>query len=213
MNFKLIIENTLQKIDNFFKEKSQKDIYIVYIMIVAVFFSFGYPFYDLSMSEFDKARKKVTDITAKINEDKIYLNANPEVKVAKISQEIKALEAEFVVQKNKNSYIKNKIETISSLIYDEKAWGAYLNSISANAKKHNIQILTFSNSYSDNNDSSFGHVLDIALEVKGNYLNTIQFINSLEQSELVVDIHDFSIKASDGLNSDINISVWGIIYQ
>ena len=213
MNFKLIIENALQKIDNFFKEKSQKDIYIVYIMIVAVFFSFGYPFYDLSMSEFDKVRKKVTEITAKINEDKIYLNANPEVKVAKISQEIKALEAEFVVQKNKNSYIKNKIETISSLIYDEKAWGAYLNSISVNAKKHNIQILTFSNSYSDNNDSSFGHVLDIALEVKGNYLNTIQFINSLEQSELVVDIHDFSIKASDGLNSDINISVWGIIYQ
>ena len=115
MNFKLIIENALQKIDNFFKEKSQKDIYIVYIMIVAVFFYFGYPFYDLSMSEFDKVRKKVTEITAKINEDKIYLNANPEVKVAKISQEIKALEAEFVVQKNKNSYIKNKIETIEPL--------------------------------------------------------------------------------------------------
>jgi len=213
MNFKLMIENILHKIDNFFKEKSQRDINIIYIMIAAVLFAAAYPFYDLSLNEFNAARKKVTDITAKINEDKIYLNVNTEAKIAKIDQDIKGLEAELVTQKNKNSYIKNKIETISSLIYDEKAWGAYLNSISINAQKHNIHIANFANSYSENNDSSFGHVLDISLEVKGNYSDTVKFINSLEQSELVVDIHDFSIKAQDALKSDINISVWGITYR
>ncbi|MDD5373882.1 MAG: type 4a pilus biogenesis protein PilO [Sulfurimonas sp.] len=213
MNFKVMIESALHKIDSFFKEKSQKDIYMIYVMVAAVLFAAAYPFYNLSFNEFNDARKKVTDVTAKINEDKIYLNVNTEAKVAKIDQDIKSLEAELVVQKNKNSYIKNKIETISSLIYDEKAWGAYLNSISINAKKHDIHIINFANSYSENNSSAFGHVLDISLEVKGNYLDTVKFINSLEQSELVVDIHDFSIKAQNALNSDINISVWGITYR
>lgn len=212
MNFKLMIEETLQRIDIFFKEKSQKDTYIVYAMIVIIFFSAAYPFYDLSMNEFETQKKKVQNTITKIESDKLYLKVNTEAKVAMLTQEIKGLEVELAAQKEKNSYIKEKIETISSLIYDEKAWGEYLNSISANALKHNIKIINFSNSYSENNESAFGHVLDIALEVKGSYLNTVKFINSLEQSELVVDVHDFSIKAQNKLNTNLDISVWGITY-
>lgn len=212
MNFKLMIEETLQKIDSFFKEKSQKDTYIVYSMIVVVFFAVAYPFYDLSMNEFESQKKKVQDITAKIDSDKLYLKVNTEAKVAMLVQEIKGLEVELVAQKERNNYIKEKIEAISSLIYDERAWGEYLNSVSINAKKHNIKIINFANSYSENNESAFGHVLDIALEVKGNYLDTVKFMNSLEQSELVVDVHDFNIKAQDALNTNLDISVWGITY-
>ncbi|MDF1877970.1 hypothetical protein JHD47_09100, partial [Sulfurimonas sp. SAG-AH-194-L11] len=50
------------------------------------------------------------------------------------------------------------------------------------------------------------------INTTANYKNTFLFINSLETSELVVDIHDFTIKAQDGLNTDLNISVWGITY-
>lgn len=213
MNIKLMIEETLQRIDSFFKEKSQRDVYIVYAMVVAVLFALAYPFYDLSVNEFNTERGKVLDITAKINADKIYLNENTEAKIAKIVQDIKGLEAELLIEKDKNIYIKNKIETISSLVYDEKLWGQYLNSISINAKKHNIKIVNFTNKYTTDNNESFGHVLDIALDVKGNYLNTINFMNSLEQSDLVVDVHDFSLKAQDALNSKIDISVWGITYK
>jgi Tfp pilus assembly protein PilO len=212
MNFKLMTEETLQRIDNFFKGKSQKDVYVVYAMIVIVSFSLAYPFYDLSMNEFETKKKEVREITAKIESDKLYLQVNTEAKVAMLVQQIKGLEVELANQKEKNSYIKEKIETISALIYDERAWGEYLNSISINAKKHDIKIISLANSYSKNEESAFGHVLDIALEVKGNYLNTVKFINSLEQSELVVDIHDFSIKAQDALNTSLDISVWGITY-
>jgi hypothetical protein len=37
-------------------------------------------------------------------------------------------------------------------------------------------------------------------------------MNSLEQSDLVVDIHSINIQAAKKLQSDLNISVWGIIY-
>ena len=102
--------------------------------------------------------------------------------------------------------------TISSLIYDEKLWGEYLDSISKNALKHNVKIINFVNKYVDNNES-FGHVLDIKLDVTAKYADTINFVNSLEESELVVDMHTFDIKAKDTLDSKLNISVWGITYE
>ncbi|OHD98670.1 MAG: hypothetical protein A3E21_08450 [Sulfurimonas sp. RIFCSPHIGHO2_12_FULL_36_9] len=212
MNFKLMIEETLQRIDNFFKEKSQKDVYIVYIMVAVILGSLAYPFYDSSAQEFNVIKDKVAQITTKIDADKIYLKINTEATVAKLQQDIVALEGELVTQRDTNKYIKEKIETISSLIYDEVAWGKYLNSISIHAKNHNMKIINFVNTYSLNNEAAFGHVLDISLEVTGNYLDTVKLVNSLEQSELVVDIHDLDIKAQDALNTKIKISVWGITY-
>lgn len=213
MNILLIIEETLQKVDTFLKEKSKKDVYMVYIMAAAVSFFLAYPFYNLSFTEFNTSKDKVSDISAKLNADEIYLKVNTEAIISKLTQEIKQFEDEVLVQKERNRYIKEKIEAISYLLYNEKAWGEYLNSVSINAKDNNIKIVNFTNSYSQNNNSSFGHVLDISLEVKGSYLDTLKFINSLEQSELVVDIHDFAIKSQDALDTNLSISVWGIPYK
>lgn len=213
MKVKLIIEETLQKIDTFFKEKSKKDVYMVYIMVASILFFLAYPFYNLSINEFNTSKDKVGDFLTKINTDEIYLRVNTEAVVSKLIQDIKQFEDELLVQKERNRYIKEKIEAISYLLYNEKAWGEYLNSVSINAKNNNIKIVSFTNSYSKNNNSSFGHVLDISLSVKGSYLDTLKFINSLEQSELVVDIHNFNIKAQDSLNTNLSISVWGIPYK
>lgn len=212
MNFKLMIEETLQGIDSFFKEKSQKDTYMVYIMIIIIFSALAYPFYDSSTNEFKSVKDKVTQVAAKIDADKIYLKVHTEAMIFKLGEEIVALDKDLTVLKNQNSYIKEKIEAISSLIYNEEAWGEYLNSISIHAKIHNIKILNFVNTYSLHNEASFGHVLDISLNITGDYLNIVKFINSLEQSELVVDVHDLDIKAQDALNTKIDISVWGITY-
>lgn len=211
MNFKLALETYLQKIDSYFKDKSQKDVYMIYIMVIAVAGAIAYPFYDLSLNEFNAAKAKVADVTKKINDDKIYLKLNPESKIAQLNKDIKRLEAELVVSKDNNAYIKSKIETISSLIYDERTWGEYINSISVNAKKYNMKLTNFTNEYVDSNES-FGHMLNIGVEVRGSYSNTIKFMNSLEKSELVVDMHDLSIKAQDTLDSKLDISVWGITY-
>ena len=206
-----MLEEYLQKIDSFFKEKTQKDIYMIYIMIFGVIATLAFPFYDLSINEFDTARDKVSTINTKINADNIYLRVNSQEKVTKLNLDIKKLQTQLLDTKDNNIYIKSKIETISSLIYDEVTWGEYLSSISRNAKKHGIKILNFTNKYSQNNES-FGHILDITLKINANYSNTIKFINSLETSDLVVDIHDFTIQSQNGLITDLDISVWGITY-
>jgi len=209
---KINIEDYLQNIDSAFKKKTQKDIYMTYAMIFAIIFAFSYLlFWDTSIAEFQNKQTQNKTLSLKIDTDNSYLLQNSESKIISLENDIKQASNEMVLHKDNNEYIKNKIETISSLIYDERTWGQYLYSISTNAQKYGIKINNLTNHYAINNNS-FGHVLDITIKLTGKYKNTVRFINSLEQSDLVVDLHDFSIKAQDSLNSDLNISVWGITY-
>jgi hypothetical protein len=209
---KINIEDYLQVIDSSFKDKSQKDIYMTYIMIFGIIFAFSYLlFWENSLLAFEKKNKQIKTISSKINTDKRFLQVNPKSKIIKLDRDIKMSEKQLQSHKENNIYIKSKIETISSLIYDERTWGEYLHSISTNARKYGIKIIDFKNEYAKNN-TSFGHVLDITLNSTGNYKDTLRFINSLEQSDLVVDIHDLNISIEKTLNTELLISVWGITY-
>jgi septal ring factor EnvC (AmiA/AmiB activator) len=206
------IEDYLHAIDSAFSGKSQKDIYMTYIMIFAAIFAFSYSlFWDSSFESFKRTEANVNRLHNKIKEDKRYLMQNSQKKITQLDAQIKKLNEEMIATKDNNAYIKRKIETISSLIYNERTWGEYIDSISKNAQKYNVQIEKYSNKYAKN-DKHFGHVLDITIKSSANYKNTLRFINSLEQSDLVVDVHSLSIKAEKKLNTDLSISVWGITY-
>lgn len=211
MNLKLATEEFLQSIDTFFQLKSEKDTKMIYIMIILISSALAYPFYDLSLDEFKVIKSRVDSLSTKIDIDKNYLLVNTEAKIAMLKHDIIKAKDDILITKNNNQYIKDKIETISSLIYDERTWGEYLHSISINATKHNVKIVSINNRYVDSN-TSFGHILDITIDATGKHSDTLNFINSLEQSDLVVDLHDFNISAEDKLKSRLDISVWGITY-
>lgn len=209
---KINIEDYLHKIDTYFVGKTQKDIYMLYIMIFATLFAFSYLlFWDSSEDMYISQSEQITNIKTKIAQDELYMKINPIEKVQKLEEEIKLAQEELVKNKENNQYIRTKIETISALIYDERTWGEYLYSISQDASKYNVKILEFTNKLA-NQKEEFGHVLDIRIKTEGAYKNTLKFINSIEKSDLVVDIHHLKIEAKDALNSDLNISVWGIAY-
>ena len=44
---KINIEDFLQNIDNYFKGKTQKDVYMTYVMIFAVIFAFSYYYFGI----------------------------------------------------------------------------------------------------------------------------------------------------------------------
>lgn len=209
---KINYEDYLHKIDSALKNKTQKELYMTYIMVVAGIFAFSYVlFWDSSFENFTATRQNVSQLENKIAIDKRFLQQNPTSKITQLDKEIHNIDQEITVNKDTNAYIKRKIETISSLIYDERSWGEYLDSIATNAQKYHIKLLNLTNEYAKVN-SAFGHILDISVSSEGNFQNTLKFINSLEQSDLVVDIHNFKIDTNTSLESDLNISVWGITY-
>jgi len=212
INIKSNIEIYLHKIDASFKGKTQKDIYMTFIMVFSSIFAFSYLLYwDVAEKEYLQKTAQVEEVLSKIQADNLFLQYNPESKVVRLDKNIRDANSALIRNKENNKYIKGKLKTISALIYNEKAWGEYIHSISTNAKKYNIKIIDFTNQNVKNNQS-FGHMLDINIKSIGNFKNTLLFINSLEQSELVVDIHEMNIKTEDVLVSDLNLSVWGILF-
>ncbi len=209
---KFNIEDYLHAIDLKFENKSKKDIYMIYIMIVAALFAFSYLFFwDMSLAMFEEKLQKIQIVKNKIAADKRYLQLNPPTVITTLDNQIKTLEEELVTYKDYNEYIKNKIESISFLLYDERIWGDYINSIDEKARRFGVKIIELENKFNTTGES-FGHVLDISIETTGRYKNTLKFINALEQSELVVDLHDLNISAKDKLEGVLKISVWGIKY-
>ena len=206
------LEKFLQKIDVSLMQKSKKDIAMIYIMIFATPFTISYLFFwDTSLHEFEKKNGQITTVNNKINQDNLYLQYNPPSKLIKLDQDIQNANSMIITTKDQNEYIKHKIETIVELVYDERAWGEYLHSISTNAAKHHIVLNDFTNKLVDKK-KSFGHILNVNIDANGNYIDALKFINSLETSNLVVDLHDINIIAKENLNFDLNLSVWGITY-
>ena len=206
------IEDFLGDIDKSFAEKKQQEIYMTYVMIAAALIAASYLLlWDSAEQGFNQTLTQTQKIEKKIVDDNNFLKWNPVTKISQLKAETVQYKKDFVTVKDQAEYIKYKIEQISSLYYDEQAWGEFIDSITENSKKYGLQLKYLSNDFS-NDQNTFGHVLDIELKVKGNFHKTMKFVNSLEQSFLVVDIHDVNLSSSDKIDSALKISVWGITY-
>ncbi len=206
----LNIEKYLYSIDQSFASKSQRDISLIYGMIFTALFGLSYAlFWDGSEAEYQEVLVERKAIEKKLNQDKHYLTLHPESEIQAIQDQIDNININTLAMKDNNAYIKFKIEKISELYYDEAAWGRYIDSISENAKRYGIKLKLLSNKLSKDNNK-FGHVLNIQVSASGKYQKVLHFINAMEQGDLVIDIHDFNLSATETLNIDINSSVWGI---
>jgi len=206
------LEDFLGDIDKSFVEKKQQEIYMTYGMIAAVLIAASYLFlWDSAEQGYKRTLSQTKQVEKKITEDRNFMRYNPENKIFQLKADTAQYKKDFVTVKDQAEYIKYKIEQISSLYYDEQAWGEFIDSISETSKKHGLQLKYLSNEFS-NDKNTFGHVLDIEVKVKGSFHQTMKFMNALEQSFLVVDIHDVNLSASNKVDSALKISVWGITY-
>ncbi len=210
---KFNIENYLYTLDQSLGQKSERDKMMLFVMIFASLFAISYLFFwESSEASFNVSHEKALKVENDLNLDKSYLASNPPEKITQIEQETVEIERRHALYIQYNDYIKKQLEQISSLYYDEKVWGAYLDSVSRYARNYNVKLVKFGNQLQTDN-SSFGHVLDIEISSDGPYKNTLKFINALEQSFLVVDLHGFNMVADEKLKGDLKISVWGIVRQ
>lgn len=210
---KFQIEDYLYSLDQSLAQKSDRDKLMLFVMIFAVLFGLSYLLlWESSEASFKISHEKAAKMETALNIDKDYLAANPPERITQIEQETAAINQKHDQYVQYNAYIKEQLEQISSLYYDERVWGAYLDSVSKYARAYKVKLNSFGNTLQTDN-SSFGHVLDISINSEAPYKNTLKFINALEQSYLVVDLHQLELKADGKLKGDLNISVWGIVRQ
>ncbi len=207
----------LEKLDNYFEEKKESEFYLMVLAVVAVFGLISYSYLiPITEKELRKDLSIQKELERKIRAEESYLasvtvNGDQRFKIKKLQSEIAGLKTRYSDLKEINEYSDYQIQTLSELLFNDKNWAKFLDSIALKAKKNNIDISLISNKFINNKDS-FGHVLEIGVDCEGSYRNMIRFMNEIEESELVVDIYNIQLESNRTINANFKVSVWGINY-
>jgi uncharacterized protein YoxC len=212
------VEDNLEALDAYFADKKESEKWVVILGVAGIIAYLAYalllPYTEELYKKSESNRKSVEK---SIKDSEIYLksitqNGDRDFYVKKFNRDIKAKKKSNVLLTKQITFIDKNLEKLSDMLFNQKSWSKFLNSITNKAEVQNVDIQYINNNYVDNN-GSFGYVLEIALGCKGNYKGIVKFMNELEQNTLVTDIYGTSFSLdpnSSKILADINISVWGI---
>lgn len=214
-----LLEDKLEELDVYFAPKKESE---KWLMILGVAGIIGYLAYSylLPYTEglYKKSERSKKSIQKSIVDNTTYLNSitvrgDREYYVKKFDNDIVTKKESIVNLNDKIKFINTNLEKLSDMLFNQKSWSIFLNSITDRAEIHNVDLQYITNSYAGDK-GRFGHVLEIGLGCKGDYKNIVKFMNELEQNVLVTDIFKTKFIADDNngsnVNADIHISVWGI---
>ncbi len=212
------LEDKLEALDTYFAPKKESEKWIVILGVAGVIAYLAYA-YLLPYTEkmYNKSEKTKKSIQKKIISNNTYLNSitvsgDRNYYVKKFDSDIVKKKANIVKINNNIKFIDTNLEKLSDMLFNQKSWSKFLNSLTHKAEIQNVDLQYITNKYVDNN-GSFGHVLEIAVGCKGNYKSIVKFMNEIEQNVLVTDIYGTKLSGDENSSEvigDIKISVWGI---
>ena len=212
------VEDKLENLDIYFAPKKESEKWMLILGVAGIIAYLGYslllPYTEELYNKSEKSKKR---IEKSIIDNRTYLNSitvsgDRDFYVKKYDNDILIKKKNIVNINDKIKFIDSNLEKLSDMLFNQKSWSRFLNTITQKAEIHNVDLEHITNKYADNN-GSFGHVLEIGLGATGNYRNIVKFMNELEQNVLVTDIFEtrFALdNNSSDIKADINISVWGI---
>jgi hypothetical protein len=212
------IANKLEELDKYFLTKSENEkwgmIIVVAGIITFIAYSYFLPYAEslLKKSEQTKSRLEKNIQTQNTYLRSITVSGDRDYYVKKFNDDIHNKENKIVRLKDTILYIDENLLKLSDMLFNQKSWATFLNSITTIADEQKVNLRYIKNKYVDSN-GSFGYVLEIELGCNGKFKNIVQFMNELEQNTLVTDIYSSSYvkdKDKDGISTDIKVSVWGI---
>jgi len=213
-----LIEDKLEELDSYFAPKKESEKWLIILGVAGMIAYLAYA-YLLPYTEEKYKKSEITkkNIQKSISDNNTYLNSitvggNRDYYVKKYENDIARKKQNIVTLDKKIKFIDTNIQKLSDMLFNQKSWSKFLNSITDRAEVQNVDIKYIANEYIDNK-GNFGHVLEIGIGCKGSYKNIVKFMNELEQNTLVTDIYGTKFVLDENAEqvvADINISVWGI---
>jgi len=210
------IADELEKMDKYFSTKKESEKWFMILgvagLITMMAYSYLLPYseglYEVSEAEKNRLNKSIAEKNAYLNS--ITIGGDRNYYIKQFDRDIKKKKGRILLLKRKIDYINKSLNKLSPMLFNQRSWAVFLNSIAENARTNNVKIDFIKNKYTDT-QGSFGHVLEVEIKSSGDFKDMVKFLNILEQNTLVTDIYSSRLIGSEeGITSDINISVWGI---
>ena len=212
------LEDKLEELDAYFAPKKESEKWLIIFGIAGFIAYLAYAY----LLPYTEQMHKKSDIALKaveksIKDNTIYLNGitvngDRNYYVKKYTQDIRNKKKKIEKTKQKIVFLDKNLNKLSDMLFNQKNWSIFLNSITDRAAVQDVDIQYIANKYVDNN-GSFGHVLEVGIGCQGDYKSIVKFMNELEQNVLVTDIYNTKMHMDENSSkviADINISVWGI---
>ncbi|MDD5359627.1 MAG: type 4a pilus biogenesis protein PilO [Sulfurovaceae bacterium] len=215
----IFLENILEKLDIYLdaKQENEKNIMIYGAGLLIAFLAYyillpiAEDRYNFTTTEKEKTQKILDEQENYMSS--ITVNGDKDFKVKQLSSEVAQKKQTILDLENKTNLINSSMRKLEDMIFDKKSWSTFLDSITETAYNHNISILKLDNNFTESNQTTFGHVLEIKIKCQGEYKDILKFMNDIEQNRLVTDIYGSKLKVNkkrSAILADLNISVWGI---
>jgi hypothetical protein len=212
------IEDKLEALDEYFAPKKESEKWLVILGVAGVIAYIAYAFllpYSEKMYKQSEATKK--SIEKKLKDNNTYLASitvgnDRDYYIKKYDNDIKQKNKQIVHITNNIKFINSSLDKLSDMLFNQKSWSRFLNSLTDRAEVQNVEVEYIKNKYV-NSKGSFGYVLEIEVGCKGEYQSIVKFMNEIEQNVLVTDIYGTKLSLdsdSSDIVADIKISVWGI---
>ena len=212
-------DNTFDRIDRFFINKKKSETLLIFLLIfVFVGFFLHSNVFPITDTKLKQTTRMSQHINKKLLDEKAYLasvsrDGNENYMIERTKQDIENARVLFEKTHLANSYVDEKLKQLSYLLFNNKDWANFLNTITLLAQKYAIHIKVIDNKVNEPNIQKIEQILNLKIEFNGDFYNTMKFVNSIEESELVVDIYDFNCTATKkNLEGIMNIAVWGMKY-
>jgi len=212
------LEDKLEELDAYFAPKKESEKWLIILGIAGFITYLAYDYllpYTEQLHKKSEVAKKAVEKSIKDNTiylNSITVNGDRDYYVKKYTRDIVNKQKRIENVKHKITFINTNLNKLSDMLFNQKNWSIFLNSITDKAEVQNVDLKYIRNKYVDNN-GSFGHVLEVGIGCKGDYKSIVKFMNEMEQNVLVTDIYGTEFRMDENSSkviADINISVWGI---
>jgi len=207
-------KTTFDKIDAYFAAKKSSEATLLYF---GAMLFVGFLVYQFVFLETDKNIKitesKLSVVKKKVNEQKQYLSINTPARLVQLKKLVEQKHIEYDNTNYKISYVDNTLTELSYLLFDDENWASFVDDISRLAKKHKVEIKEIANKFYEPTFQKITHVVEIDVKSNANFSNMMKFLNEIEESQLVIDVHGIEIRRpEDKLEGVFKIAVWGMKY-
>lgn len=209
----------IDKIDDYFSLKTKNETSLIFMgVFLIVAFIFYILLFDPSIYEIEDAQKNYNTTYKNLTNTNQYLKSVSQNNDDNflVNQKISAFnnsKQNLQSIKDANKYFDDKLTKLSYLLFNEQNWAIFLNTITNLANENSIKIQKIKNEFKMLTPQKIEQALNISIDLEGKFDNILEFINSIEESKLIVDIHKMDIVATqNNLSGKIDISVWGVKY-
>lgn len=217
-------DNIFTKIDNYFDNKKPSEVSVMLLASlilsgVVIYYAitpYAQEYHDNAMSENSSVTTKLNEVNGEL--DKVSLNndrnSDRNFKINQEKNNIGQLQIKLADTQKMNQYFDDKLKELSYLIFSEQSWADFLDNLALLANKNNVKITKISNTFKEPSAEKIEQMLDINISVDGGFKDIVGYINSIEESKLVVDVNNIDINSTNGkLNGNLGVYVWGMKYQ